>query len=73
MNDQFQNIENPAVRWAVLKVASMWTLIGVSSWQEAASFIAFIYSACLLGEWAYKKYRAWRSPTPTTNNGETVL
>lgn len=48
------------VQWAVAKVVSMWALIGVSTWGEAASFIAFVYSLCLLAEWLYKKGTAIR-------------
>lgn len=28
---------------------------GVSSWSDAAALIAFIYTACLLLEWLWKK------------------
>lgn len=49
------------VQWAIAKVVSMWALIGVSTWGEAASFIAFIYSLCLLVEWLYKKSTALRN------------
>lgn len=46
------------VQWAIAKALSLWALIGVSTWGEAASFIAFVYSLCLLSEWLYKKSRA---------------
>lgn len=53
--------DGTVVQWAIAKVVSMWALIGVSTWGEAASFIAFIYSLCLLVEWLYKKSTALRN------------
>ena len=52
--------DNNAVQFVVAKILSMWTLIGVSTWGEAASVIAFVYTLCLLSEWLFKKYRALR-------------
>lgn len=37
------------------KMATVWAAIGITSWTEAASFVAFIYSAILLLEWTWKK------------------
>lgn len=39
----------------ILKVVSAWALIGVTSWAEAASFFAAMYTLILILEWAYKK------------------
>ena len=39
----------------VAKIATVWAAIGITSWAEAASFLAFIYSLVLIGEWAWKK------------------
>ena len=37
------------------KLAAIWTVIGVSSWSEAAGFLAFILSSLALTEWMWKK------------------
>lgn len=37
------------------KVASVWTAVGISSWGDAASAIAFVYTALLASEWIWKK------------------
>lgn len=39
----------------VAKVISLWALIGVTSWTEAAAFAGFIYSMLLISEWLWKK------------------
>jgi hypothetical protein len=46
--------QNSIVGWPA-KVVSAWALIGITSWSEAAAFIAFLYSSCLLAEWVFKK------------------
>lgn len=51
-------MDDQKVAWPVAKVVSLWAMIGISTWQEAASFAAFIYSMCLIIEWFYKKI--WR-------------
>lgn len=51
MNDQAQTIAAP-----VAKVATAWAAVGITSWAEAASFLAFCYSAILIGEWAWKRF-----------------
>lgn len=50
----------------VTKVLTVWAAIGITSWAEAASFAAFLYSMVLLAEWFWKKlikpfliYRGW--------------
>lgn len=39
----------------VLKLASVWTLVGITSWAEFASFLASIYTLLLLGDFFWKK------------------
>ncbi len=79
-----ENSDGSAVQWAIAKVLSLWALVGVSTWTEAAAFIGFVYSLCLLSEWVYKKGRsflAWRAARrrlsqavkPPTNHGDTTL
>lgn len=64
MNDQQGQIAGQ-----VTKVVTVWAAIGITSWAEAASFAAFLYSMVLLGEWFWKKlikpfliYRGWIKP-----------
>lgn len=45
------------VSWPLVKVLSAWAAFGITTWQEAAAFAAFIYSMCLIIEWVYK--RVW--------------
>ena len=51
------------------KVISLWAVIGITSWTEAAAFAGFIYSMLLIGEWVWKKIarpfaerRGWVKP-----------
>ena len=53
-------MDKTEVSWPVGKVISLWMAIGVTSWAEAASFAAFVYSMILIGEWAWKKIKAAR-------------
>lgn len=39
----------------VAKIVTAWAAIGVTSWAEAASFAAFLYTILLIGEWLWKK------------------
>lgn len=55
---QRMHMENTDVSWPVAKVVSVWTAIGITSWAEAASFAAFLYSLILIGEWVWKKAKA---------------
>ena len=48
-------MENNEIQMPVAKVVSLWTLIGVTSWADAAAFAAFVYSMILIGEWFWKK------------------
>ena len=59
-------VENQAA-----KIVSAWALIGITSWAEAASFAAFLYSALLILEWLWKRAvkplavaRGWIKATP---------
>lgn len=37
------------------KVVSVWTAVGITSWGDAASAMAFLYTALLALEWIWKK------------------
>ena len=37
------------------KVGSVWAAVGITSWADAASAIAFLYTAMLAGDWIWKK------------------
>jgi hypothetical protein len=39
-----------------LKLLTVWAAVGITSWSDAAAFLASIYSALLIGEWVYKKF-----------------
>lgn len=46
-----------SVAHPVFKAITVWfAAFGITSWGEAASAIAFIYSLCLLGEWCWKRF-----------------
>lgn len=35
--------------WFIAKIASVWAAVGITSWSEAASFVAFLYTLFLFG------------------------
>lgn len=49
-----QDVNHP-----VAKAAAAWVGAGIS-WNEIAAILASIYSVMLIGEWIWKKYKAWR-------------
>lgn len=58
MPQRIRNMDQTTeVSWPLAKVLSVWAAFGVTTWQEAAAFAAFIYSLCLIVEWIYK--RVW--------------
>jgi hypothetical protein len=66
------------INMPVAKVVSLWTLIGITSWTEAAAFAGFMYSLLLIGEWLWKRIfrklaerQGWVKPrkTPDTDMG----
>lgn len=48
--------DNTTIGEPVLKLVSVWAAVGITSWADAASALAAIYTAVLLGEWVYKKF-----------------
>lgn len=38
-----------------LKLGTAWGAVGITSWADAASALAFLYTLVLLGEWLWKK------------------
>lgn len=38
------------------KIATAWLASLFTSWADVASFLAAVYSLCLIGEWLYKKF-----------------
>lgn len=48
-------MEKNDISMPVAKVISLWALIGVTSWTEAAAFAGFVYSMLLISEWLWKK------------------
>jgi hypothetical protein len=39
------------------KVGTAWAAVGITSWSEAAGFLAALYTLILIGEWVYKKIK----------------
>lgn len=37
------------------KLSTAWAAVGITSWADAASALAFLYTLVLLGEWLWKK------------------
>jgi hypothetical protein len=48
-------MDNNEISMPVTKVVSLWAVIGVTSWTDAAAFAGFAYSMILIGEWLWKK------------------
>lgn len=40
------------------KIGTAWAAVGVTSWSEAAGFLATVYTLILIGEWVYKKCKS---------------
>lgn len=38
-----------------VKIVTAWAAVGITSWADAASFLAFVYTFALLSEWVWKK------------------
>lgn len=64
--------QDSTISHPVAKGLSVWALVGVSSWTEAAGFLACIWTSLLICEWFWKKVfrsyarrRGWISAPPT--------
>ncbi len=51
MNNDQVSVAAPAT-----KIGTAWAAVGVTSWAEAASALAFLYTLILIGEWIWKKF-----------------
>lgn len=40
---------------AAAKIGTAWAAVGITSWADAASALAFLYTLLLLCEWFWKK------------------
>lgn len=49
------SIHNESVSQPVIKVATAWAAVGITSWAEFASFLAALYSLLLILEWVWKR------------------
>ena len=58
------NDNNDVVGWAVAKLISVWVAVGITSWTQAASFVAFVYTCILIGEWVWHKARHKKKKPP---------
>jgi hypothetical protein len=50
------NDSGDSTGWIIAKIASVWAAVGITSWAEAASALAFLYTLCLLGEFWLKRF-----------------
>ena len=56
MQEQFRLIaDSDSGPGALTRIASLWGLIGITSWGDFAAFVAGIYSLLLVGEFLWKK------------------
>lgn len=62
MNQPQQQVAEMSVSNPIFKTGSLWALIGITSWSDAASFftavasiLAALYSLALLSEWIWKR------------------
>lgn len=39
------------------KIGTAWAAVGITSWSEAAGFVATLYTLVLMGEWIWKKIK----------------
>ena len=69
MNQEFNQTVVNTVTNQGAKIGVVWLSIGVTSWAEAASFLAFVLSALALIEYVWKKIlrpcfakRGWVKP-----------
>lgn len=53
------------------KLTSVWAAVGITSWADAAAFLAALYSVLLIAEFMWKKFgrpfaewRGWVAPAP---------
>jgi hypothetical protein len=49
------SIHNEPVSQPIIKVATAWAAVGITSWAEFASFLAALYSLLLILEWVWKR------------------
>lgn len=64
-------VPDPEVKAQLMKAGFAWSgvglskvleAVGISSWGDAAAALAAVYSAILIAEWFWKRFR--RSPPP---------
>ena len=48
--EQHSSVAAPGV-----KLVTAWAAVGITSWAEAASALAALYTIILIGEWLWKK------------------
>ena len=52
--------ESTTIAAPVTKAISVLAAAGISSWSDAASIAALVYTLLLIGEWSWKKFlREW--------------
>lgn len=49
------NLQQEAIAHQGAKIGAIWATIGITSWAEAASFLAFLLSLAAVAEYLWKK------------------
>jgi hypothetical protein len=52
---EYKTMNDNQIGAPVAKLLTVWAAIGITSWADAASFLAFCYSLLLIGEWFWKR------------------
>ena len=55
MNGEQTTDQATSVGAPVAKVVSVWVAVKITSWADAASFVACMYTLILLGEWFWRR------------------
>jgi hypothetical protein len=48
--------QHTSVTHPVVKIATAWGALAITSWADLAAALAAVYSALLIGEWFWKKF-----------------
>ena len=59
-NDTSVMVVRASVSWFGVALS----YLGVAHWSDAAAFLASVYTLVMLGEWAYKRLRSFRTRYP---------
>lgn len=57
-HDTVVTAEKAGSAWGAYGVSRCLEWLGFGSWSDVAAFLAAVYSLILIGEWAWKKWKA---------------